>query len=237
MISFLSYSKKKNEQNAFNVKTKDVCCRITDEDMAFDMVYCYDELLKKLDCLSSYNISIVDLLNENGIVAAENVRKKNRNIYMVLIADSSISPTEYIKPTIMASFLLLRPITKEMFETTVENALREYLKNLLNSDSTKKLIVENKGERNVIPYSDITYLESRDKKIFVVAGKREYSFYDTLDKMEQQLGDDFIRCHRSFIVSRLSIKTILFSKNYILLDDESQIPISRTYKSRLKELK
>lgn len=237
MISFLSYSKKKDEQKLCKSKTIDICSKLTDEDLSFETVSIYSDLCKVLERICEYDVSIIDLLNDKGISAAESIRKRNKELQLILIADASISPIEYVKPTIMASYLLLRPITKEMLSSTIENALRDCLKKLMSVDFDNTLLVENRGERNLIPYSEIEYLESRDKKIFVVAGKREYSFYDTLDNLEQKLGENFIRCHRSFIVSKLYIKTISFPKNEIYLDDDSIIPISRTYKSLLREQK
>lgn len=237
MISFLSYSKKKEEQKLFKSETIDICSRLTEEDLSFETVGMYSDLCGLLERISKYDVSIIDLLNDRGISVAESIRKKDKEMQLILIADTSLSPVEYVKPTIMASYLLLRPITKEFFAKTIENVLRDCLKKLMIIDFDKTLLIENRGERNLIPYSEIEYLESRDKKIYVIAGKREYSFYDTLDKLEQKLGENFIRCHRSFIVSKLYIKTISFPKNEIYLDDDSIIPISRTYKSMLREQK
>ncbi|WP_443719682.1 LytR/AlgR family response regulator transcription factor, partial [Ruminococcus sp.] len=148
-----------------------------------------------------------------------------------------ISPMEYIKPSIMASALLLRPFSKEMLSTVINNLLIEYLKKYSSGDGEKALVIENKGERQIIPYTNIMYLESRSKKIYVIVGNKEYSYYDTLDNLENKLGSEFIRCHRSYIVSRYYIKKIQLSQNLIVLNDDSLIPISRSYKSRVKELK
>lgn len=71
----------------------------------------------------------------------------------------------------------------------------------------------------------------------MIVGNKEYSYYDTLDNLENKLGSEFIRCHRSYIVSRYYIKKIQLSQNLIVLNDDSLIPISRSYKSRVKELK
>ncbi len=76
----------------------------------------------------------------------------------------------------------------------------------------KALVIENKGERQIIPYTNIMYLESRSKKIYVIVGNKEYSYYDTLDNLENKLGSEFIRCHRSYIVSRYYIKKFNYHK-------------------------
>ena len=80
------------------------------------------------------------------------------------------------------------------------------------------------------------YFESREKKIYINTGSAEFSFYDTLDHLEESLPDDFLRCHRSFIVARRYVRTILLSQNTIVLEDGSAIPLSRTYKAVFKVL-
>ena len=187
--------------------------------------------------LPSYDISIFDIVNDRAINAAESARSENKSMFIMIIADKNISPMEYIKPSIMASALLLRPFSKEMLSTVINNLLIEYLKKYSSGDGEKALVIENKGERQIIPYTNIMYLESRSKKIYVIVGNKEYSYYDTLDNLENKLGSEFIRCHRSYIVSRYYIKKIQLSQNLIVLNDDSLIPISRSYKSRVKELK
>lgn len=237
MISFLSYSKMKSEQQLCKKTATDMCSRLTDDDLSFELISRYDEFVALSDSLISFDISIFDVDDDCVISAAEKARSVNESMFIMIIADSSISPMKYIKPTIMASTLLLRPFTNKMLSTVIGNLLREYLKKCSARDSEKALVIENKGERQIIPYSKIMYIESRSKKIYVIVGNREYSYYDTLDNLESNLGNEFIRCHRSFIVSRIYIQRILLSQNMIVLTDDSVIPVSRSYKCRIKELK
>lgn len=114
--------------------------------------------------LPSYDISIFDIVNDRAINAAESARSENKSMFIMIIADKNISPMEYIKPSIMASALLLRPFSKEMLSTVINNLLIEYLKKYSSGDGEKALVIENKGERQIIPYTNIMYLESRSKK-------------------------------------------------------------------------
>ena len=94
-----------------------------------------------------------------------------------------------------------------------------------------------KSERKMIPYSRICYFEARDKKVYLNVGNQEFAFYDTIDHLEEILPASFVRCHRSFIVSKSKIDKIFISKNYLELDNGMTVPLSRSYKSALKELK
>lgn len=237
MISFLSYSKMKSEQQLYKNAATEVCSRLTDDDLSFEFIGKYEEFLALINNIPSYDISIFDLENDNVINAAQKARSLNKTMFIMIIADNTVSPMEYITPSIMASALLLKPFSIKMLSDVMNNLIAEYMKKYSSENSEKVLIIENKGERQIIPYPNIMYIESRSKKIYIVVGNKEFSYYDTLDNLESKLGDGFIRCHRSFIVSRFYIKKIMLSQNTIILNDDSMIPISRSYKSRIKEIK
>ena len=73
--------------------------------------------------------------------------------------------------------------------------------------------------------------------MFVNTGNQEYAVYDTIDNLQERLPEGFLRCHRSFIVAKSKIENVYLSKNYIALEDGMTVPLSRSYKEVLKELK
>jgi DNA-binding LytR/AlgR family response regulator len=163
--------------------------------------------------------------------------KKWRGSYseaqLLLIADAKMSPMEYLKPGILASSLLLRPWreeqAKEVLEEFVLNCVQE------RGHKDKSYVIESRDGTLNIPYDRIYFFEAREKKIFVCTGKEEYSFYHTIDKLEEELPEQFIRCHRGFIVNSEKIRKIMLSQNIIYLSDGFDVPLSRSYKSVLKE--
>ena len=62
----------------------------------------------------------------------------------------------------------------------------------------------------------------------------EYGFYLTMDRLAEELPEQFLRCHRSFIVNSRKIRKIMLSQNLIGLEDGFDIPLSRSYKAVLK---
>ena len=103
-------------------------------------------------------------------------------------------------------------------------------------ESSKEIyVVETEDGKDRIPYSDIIYFESREKKIFCCTRYREYGFYGTLEKLEQELPDHFKRCHRGYILNTAWIRKVALSENTIYLRDDYAIPVSRSYKSIMKE--
>src|SRR5699024_1629918 len=61
-----------------------------------------------------------------------------------------------------------------------------------------------------IPYSDVVYIEVKDRKTHVIAGECAGTHKNSLQDFEYSLPmDAFIRCHRSFIANVNHIKDIL----------------------------
>ena len=70
---------------------------------------------------------------------------------------------------------------------------------------------------------------------FLNTGMEEYGFNDTLDRLETELEEGFIRCHRSFLVNKTMIESVWLSQNRQMLEDDIEIPLSRSYKPLIKE--
>ncbi|MBD5460582.1 MAG: response regulator transcription factor [Lachnospiraceae bacterium] len=89
------------------------------------------------------------------------------------------------------------------------------------------------GETLRVDRRRILYLESNIRTLRLVTLENEYRFYDTLDHAEVQLGEPFLRCHRSFLVNKRMIRK--YSGSQIILPGEIAIPISRSYARQVKQ--
>jgi DNA-binding LytR/AlgR family response regulator len=236
MISMLFYSHIKRELTVFKNLSYDITCKISEDDWDFLNFSDKQLLMNFLSENPVIDISCVDVAAESGVEIAENLRSRNSHMFIIVLADSTMSPMLYIKPTIMAASLLMRPLSTELVKKVFFDVIKQYIHKYYSENGDDSFVIDNRDGRQLVPYEQIVFFESRDKKIFINTSGREYSFYDTLDSLEKRLSDKFVRCHRSFIVARTRIKKILFSQNTIILDNDCQIPLSRSYKSVFKEL-
>lgn len=77
-----------------------------------------------------------------------------------------------------------------------------------------------------IPYSDILYVMSERRKLFIYQPKGVFDeMYMKLDEMEQALDERFVRCHQSYLVNMDYIHGITAEE--FLLVDNIRIPISQ----------
>lgn len=180
------------------------------------------------------DMTCIDITEKDAVPAAEALRKRHMNTALMLIADLTIMPNIYLKPSIMASSLLLRPID----EPQVQRVLKELLLNLQRSQDHLQedvFCLKTQEETIRIPHKNILYFEARNKKIYLRTGYEEYAFYSTIEKLSEVLPDTFAQCHRSFLINTRSIQKIAFPEGTVYLEDGVAVPLSRSFRSAAKE--
>lgn len=213
----------------------DIAAKLDFQDWRGDVREKLDDFLRALESAAQLELCCMDVVPEGTIAAAERVRSAFAKAQLLLIAEPQISPTQYLKPSIRATSLLLRPYTNEQARMAMAELMRDWVRS---EDVRQKdcFLIDTRQGRSWIPYGSISYFEARERKIFLCMNTKEIPFYDTLENLEQNLPNDFLRCHKGFIVNRWHIDRIVFSHNAIMLRDGAQIPISRSYKSAFKDI-
>lgn len=91
-----------------------------------------------------------------------------------------------------------------------------------------------------ISFSDVVYLEAKDKKTYVHSEGYSGSHKNSLQEFEYLLPKDyFIRCHRSFIVNVNYIKEIYpdtHSTFLLAMKNGERVPVSQSYSSYFRKL-
>lgn len=232
MISMLIYSCKQDEIELLEETARDVVAVSGDERL--EIIAIRDQKEENLEKLVNADLAFVDVTKPSGLQFAKELRGNFRNVEIMIISDQTVSPVAYLTPDIRPASLLLKPLT----DVEVEKGIRDLFDILFHNEDKQGqfFVVEYEKEQKRIPYSKILYFEARGGKVYVRMQSEEYGLYETLDMLEQQLSDDFKRCHRGFIVNLLYVSKVWYSKNIIQLKNDLQIPLSRTYKSVMKEV-
>ena len=235
MISMLIADGYTKERRAISLEAHEQAANHTDE--YWNWMECADE--KELESLIAQDprlhLACLDITMRDAVDSAKAIRARSSETYMILIADMKISPVVYMRPSIGAESLLLRPLDRSQIREVLSEAVSTYAKRFLNAGDRKVFVLENRGSRELIEYDRIYYFESREKKLFCNTGNEEYPFYGTLDQLEEQLGEDFIRCHRSFLANKKKVARVFLSQNILELQDDIELPLSRSCKPLMKE--
>ena len=233
MMTFLINTDQKKEGILLKKTVDDVFAFASDDDLDCEVFYQLSQLLREISQGRPADILCVDIIQKDGLSAVKSIRRALPGVFLMAIADDSLSPLDYISPDIMLSSLLFRPVSGEQVTRVIEKAIRSFLDkwNTQNGDDSQ-FVFESKNGKQLIPYSSISCFEARNKKVYAVCENNEYSFYGTIDALEEQLPTYFIRCHRGFIVNKNKISRVLKSQNILILLNDEEIPLSRSYKER-----
>ena len=135
----------------------------------------------------------------NGIEAARELRERQEDTVLIFI--TGIKEYVFDALDLYAFHYLLKPVDEGKFAEVLQRAAGEAKK----KKEKKCLFIRT---RNLtLDQSDILYIESRAKKleIHTTGADKAIEIYATMDELEGQLGEDFYRCHRAYIVNMAQI--------------------------------
>ncbi|WP_339005947.1 LytTR family DNA-binding domain-containing protein [Fusobacterium animalis] len=206
------------------------------------------EFNNPLDTLSFLENNTADVIfldinmpDMNGISLGKIITKMYPDMKIVFITaykDYAVDAFE-----IKAFDYLLKPYS--------ESRIKNLLKSLINIKNEKTTLIKNNnlkkitvniGERlYVISLNDIDYIEASEKETLIFSNQKKYVSKIKISKWEEMLkGNNFYRCHRSFIVNLDKITEIeqWFNSSWILKikNYTTAIPVSRNNIKELKEL-
>ncbi|BAL00629.1 hypothetical protein OBV_34300 [Oscillibacter valericigenes Sjm18-20] len=234
MRSIGVYSSEKSEWATLVRECRELLARCGTEDVQILCPGRLKNLMDEMEAAVSVDVVCLDVTGDGGLSAAEQLRSRFAQMLLVLIADETMSPRTYMRPTILAASILFRPFQAE----EAREVLQEVFRVLAGSHSEQRLTISVSGETRRIPYQEILYFEAREKHIFLRTRHSEVSFYDTMEHLSEILPEDFLRCHKSYIVNTAHVRALSLAKSSLWLDDESIfLPVSRTYKPMLKAWK
>lgn len=236
MITSVVYNQNHTELEIFKEIFHKEAAYLTADEWSMDFLQKLETLKKILTEMGTIDILCLDITQKSVLQALSKIREQYQETKILLIADMQISPMEYLRPGIRPDALLLRPADMQKVESVLKELLQIYMEQIYQKDHPGSFTVETREGRTIIPYDKICYFEAREKKIFVRSGRKEYGFYDTVEHLLEVLSDDFIRCHRSFIVNKKKVRKVLLSQNLLEMESGESLPISRTYRSEVKKI-
>jgi len=181
-------------------------------------------------------LAAIDLSVVGALEFAKKLRSKNNDALIMIIADKELSPMTYVNSAIRADALLIKPWDEDEAMSVILELIGLYVARNPKERGVRAFLIENSDEKRIVPYSEIYYFEARCKKIYVRTESYEYSMRGTLESIAKVLPDEFIRCHRSFIVNRNYLSGARFPENFVLMKNNLEVPLSRPYREKFREM-
>ncbi len=154
---------------------------------------------------------------------------------------------------------LLKPFSDDRFEQAIARAIKliklnesQNLESLVKSRQNKtqegstdpdgndfgRLVVKSYGSVHIIQKNEIRFIEAFDYYVKIHVSDRYYLIRETMKKMEQLLEDQFMRIHKSYIVNRTHIKSLIKHSSIeyeVELHTSLKLKVSRAKIAELKE--
>jgi len=217
------------------------CVIIDDEPIALKVIKEHLEKLNQIECIDSYTkpLEAIKILNDqkvdllildinmpgiSGIEFLKSLSNPPKVIFTTAYRNFAVDAFE-----LDALDYLVKPISFERFLKAVNKFFKQ-------TDDHKKIqvnlpndyIILKADKKNYkIKLTDILFIESLDNYVKVNTSKFSIICYESLSKLEKELGDDFIRIHRSYIINITKID--VFTSSYIEINDR-RLTIGRNYK-------
>lgn len=193
-----------------------------------------EQLRQRLDAGNVPDMAVCDVTVSGILPLLEQLRGSSSQLKLVLVADNTINPVSYIRPTILPTALLWRPIEPEQTGRTLWEVVSALPRQEEAEENQELFRVEIRSVVKQFPYKDILFFESRDKKLFLHCQRSQIPFPGTLERLQEELPQDFMRVHKSFIINKTKVAQVQYGQSLIILEDGMEIPISRSYKAEVK---
>lgn len=196
-------------------------------------IHIYSDISVFLNALQEethYNAVLMDIdwRNEKtGIDFAEEMQTLSPLTKIIYITAYTMEYVEdiFLKTSNLSGFLI-KPVKPEQLEKNLRKIQNQQ------KEPHKNLVINSKGNTIVIPFQSIIYIENQLHRVHIVLDGKEYWCYERLELIKERLNEQFLACHKSYVVNMEQI--LEFRTTEIQMTHGKNVPVS---KARYREAK
>lgn len=204
----------------------------------FEMIASCKNALEAFQVINSNEVDLIfldiNMPEISGLSFAKAISNSTKVIFTTAYREYAVDGFD-----LQAVDYLLKPISFERLLQAVNKYLGEIpqeLPSLEDHQAEKNDSIFVRADRKMIKvtFSEIIYIESLSDYVKIFLNERTIVTRETISNIEAKLPkSDFIRVHRSFIVSFKGIQS--FTNEFVELNGK-EIPVSRSYRAQVLEL-
>ncbi len=179
----------------------------------------------------------IQMPGKDGMETAREFREKYHTAILIFVT----ALEEYVFEAfdVGAFHYLVKPFSDEKFNTVLQRALGQYREqNSLSrrqclKEEEQSMIIKAGGMSLRVFIKDIIYAEVFNRKIVLHTTKGEVEYYGKLSSLEEQLGQDFFRPHRSYLVHFKYV--VKYDASRIVLEEGAVLMAKPRYSDFVKQ--
>ena len=216
------------------------------EEKEIKLIAEFDNPLDTLNFLENNTADVIfldiNMPDMNGISLGKIITKMYPNMKIIFITaykDYAVDAFE-----IKAFDYLLKPYSESRIRNLLKslvNIKNENITNEIKNNNFRKITINMDDRLYVVSLNDVDYIEADEKETLIFSNQKKYVSKIKISKWEEMLkGNNFYRCHRSFIINLDKITEIeqWFNSSWVIKikNYSTAIPVSRNNIKELKEL-
>ncbi|WP_026994580.1 LytR/AlgR family response regulator transcription factor [Flectobacillus major] len=203
--------------------------KLCEQNSSLELIASCENAEQALKVLEQHEIDLIWLDVEMPELSGFDLLEKITTMPQVILTSSK---TEYAYDAFQyqVTDYLKKPITSPRFNLAVEKVLEQSQKKENTQAQHNEIYIKHEGRYIRLPYSDIQFIENIGDYVKIYTSKQAYIIHTTMKSLEEKLGKQFLRVHRSYIVHLEKIVDI--EENNLVIANKV-IPISRANKSEL----
>jgi two-component system LytT family response regulator len=187
------------------------------EKIQIDIVANLEDVVKSIK-ENSYELIFLDInfKGKSSFDIVELIPKSTKIVFVTAYAEHVIKALRS-----NAFDYLLKPVKQE----ELSNCLKRYFDNRQVSDRSEILQIREKGFNRRIQIKEISHIKGQGPYAHIFVNNEQITVARTLKSILPELGNNFIRIHKSYLVNREFIKA--FQYNQLILTNKICLPVSR----------
>ncbi len=184
------------------------------------------------DCLADHRG--IDLLfldielnatDPDGMALARQIREQSAVTQPVIIFVTGYERYVFDAFDVGAFQYLLKPVDEEKFAQVFARAVERIEAGRVQPQLSHALTLQSAGTSRTVPLDSIYYIESSNHKVVLRLKDGEFSCYAKIRDLEAELGDQFCRVHKGYLVNLAYVEG--YSKTELMLTNGEKLLISK----------
>ncbi len=197
------------------------------------------DAVKESENMGLYFLDIELRADMNGLILASKIREYDPRGFIIFITSHSEMSFLTFQYKVEALDFLLKDHPQQLQQQICEcmaHVMQKYSK--ITRGNGKTITIIRSRRRITLEYQEILFFETsvNEHKIIVHTKNKSIEFFGKMKEIEDEVREEFIRCHRAYLVKKKKIKEVNCEDKCIVLSTGACCPIAHRMLGKIKKM-